>query len=130
MTKWRTRMIQQTNDFEGVIKAARRVSTPLIAARTFDPASATQRALATLGNKTESPPAFQWDIMRGLRQLNETARKHLAQILDGRSPEAVGPMDVLLLAQQLPEDAIVVVANFHRFWNDPAVMQGIWNLRD
>ena len=123
-------MIQHSNDFEAVIKAARRVSTPLIAARTFDPAIATQRALATLGNKTESTPAVQWDVMRGMRHLNEAGRKVLAQILDGRSSETIGPADALLLAHQLPEDTILVLANSHRFWSDPAVMQGIWNLRD
>jgi hypothetical protein len=123
-------VIQHSNDFEAVIRAARRVSTPLIAARTFDPASAAQRVLATLNNKTESTPAIRWDVMRGLGHFNEAGRRALAQILDGRNPEMLGPTDVLLLAQRFPEDTILVLANSHRFWNDPAVMQGIWNLRD
>jgi hypothetical protein len=123
-------MIQHTNDFEGVMKAARRVSTPLIAARTFDPASAIQKTLTTLGSKAESTPTVRWDVMCGLKHLNEAGRRVLAQILDGRDPEMIGPTDVLSLAHRLPEDTILVLANSHRFWNDPAVMQGIWNLRD
>ena len=123
-------MIQHANDFECVIKAARRVSTPLIAARTFDPASAIQKTLTMLGSKTESTPAVQWDVMRGLRHLNEAGRRVLAQILDGRDPETIGPTDALSLGRSLPEDTILVLTNSHRFWNDPAVMQGIWNLRD
>src|SRR5450432_2170556 len=123
-------VIQHTNNFEAVMKAARRVSTPLIAARTFDPASAIQKTLTTLGSRTESTPTVQWDVMRGLRHLNEAGRRVLAQILDGRDPETIGPTDALSLAHRLPEDTILVLTNSHRFWNDPAVMQGIWNLRD
>src|SRR5450432_3006985 len=59
-TMRRIPVIQHANDFECVIKAARRVSTPLIAARTFDPASAIQKTLTMLGSKTESTPAVQW----------------------------------------------------------------------
>src|SRR5438552_577486 len=55
-------VIQHTNTFEAVMKAARRVSTPLIAARTFDPASAIQKTLTTLGSRTELTPTVQWDV--------------------------------------------------------------------
>jgi hypothetical protein len=34
------------------------------------------------------------------------------------------------MAQQLGEDGLLLYSNAHRFWNDPGVMQGIWDVRD
>src|SRR5260370_33197348 len=42
----------------------------------------------------------------------------------------VGPVDALVAACQLGEDAVLVFANAQRFWNEPQVAQAIWNLRD
>ena len=83
------------------MKAAQRVSTPLIATRTFDPASAIYEMLATLGSQTESTPAIHWDVMQGLKHLNEAGRKSLAQMLNGRDPETIGPTDALSLTYRL-----------------------------
>lgn len=51
-------MIQIANDFKQVMKAARRVSTPLIAVRTFDPASAIEVALTVLHTERDAPQLF------------------------------------------------------------------------
>ena len=122
-------MIQSTISFQSALKAARRVSTPLIAIRTVDPASAIQIVAASV-RKSDTTPILQWDIMRGLGHVNEAGKKLVAQMLDGQSPEAVGPTDVLALGHRLPEDTILIAANFHRCWNEPPVVQGVWNLRD
>lgn len=115
--------------FQAAWKAARRVSTPLIAVRTFDPASATRAIISGLP-KNEPVPIMRWDIMRGIGAANETGKGIVTQLLNGQSPESVGPSDALALAMRLPEDGILIANNFHRFWNDPVVMQGVWNLRD
>jgi hypothetical protein len=101
----------------------------LTAIRTFDPAAAIQAVIGSIPN-VDSTPILQWDIIRGLRHVNESGRRVGAQILERQNPEAVGPQDLLVMASRLPEDAVLTVANLHRFWSDPAVMQGIWNLRD
>jgi hypothetical protein len=115
--------------FPAALKAARRVSTPLIAVRTFDPASAMQAVVGSLST-TGQVPIVRWDIMRGIGAANESAKPIVAQLLNGQNPESIGPSDALAMALRLPEDAMLVPYNFHRFWNDPAVVQGIWNLRD
>jgi hypothetical protein len=51
-------------------------------------------------------------------------------VLGERDSASVGPVDALVAACQLGEDAILVFANAQRFWNDPQVAQAIWNLRD
>ncbi len=115
--------------FTAALKAARRVSTPLVAVRTFDPASAMQ-ALACSLPKNDPAPLVRWDIMRGVGAANESAKPIVAQVLNGQDPESIGPSDALAVALRLPEDAMLVAHNFHRFWNDPVVVQGVWNLRD
>ena len=115
--------------FPAALKAARRVSTPLIAVRTFDPASVQQAVICSLSTNGQVP-IVRWDIMRGIGAANELAKGVVAQLLNGQNPESLGPSDLLALATRLPEDAIVIGHNFHRFWNDPAVVQGVWNLRD
>src|ERR1019366_6099532 len=47
-----------------------------------------------------------------------------------RQAATIGPVDALYLAQQLCDDGLMLYSNAHRFWNDPGVMQGIWDLRD
>ena len=74
-------MIQSTNNFQSVLKAARRVSTPLIAIRTFDPASTIQIVAASV-RKADTTPILQWDIIRGLGHVNEAGKKLVAQMLD------------------------------------------------
>ena len=33
-------------------------------------------------------------------------------------------------AEKIAQDSLLFIANAHRFYNDAAVIQGIWNLRD
>ena len=51
-------------------------------------------------------------------------------MLGERDSASVGPVDALMAACQLGEDAVLVFANAQRFWTDPQVAQAIWNLRD
>src|SRR5260370_140765 len=121
-------MIRTTNDFLHVLRAARRVSTPLICARTADPASALGLIQKSLNGKAESAPVTIWDIVSGLRPANSAAQENLCRVLDERDPSTIGPADALVLAAGMPDDSVLVYSNAQRFWNDPAVAQGIWNL--
>jgi hypothetical protein len=123
-------MIRTTSDFLHTLRAARRVSTPLICARTADPASALGLIQESLNGKAESVPVTVWDVLSGLRPANSAAKENLCRVLDERDPSTVGPADALVLAAGMADDSVLVFSNAHRFWNDPAVAQGIWNLRD
>jgi hypothetical protein len=123
-------MIRTTDDFVTTLRSARRVSTPLICARTADPASALGLIRESLNGKADGAPLILWDILSGLRPANPVAKESLCRVLDERDPSTVGPADALVLAGGMPEDTILVFSNAHRFWNDAAVVQGIWNLRD
>jgi hypothetical protein len=117
-------------EFTSAFHAARCVSTPLVAVRKADPASTTQLLIEALKQGRDLPPLLGWDVVRGLFGIGEEIAEELARVLGDRQPETVGPAEVLSLAQQLCEDERPLYSNAHRFWNDPGVTQGIWDLRD
>ena len=122
-------MIRTTEEFRLVIKAARRVGTPLVVVRTADPASAIAQVTASVNGKTEETALVTWDSIGGLQGRNEAGKSALAKVLGEYSP-ALGPGDVLALGGRIAADAIVFFLNPQRFWDHADVVQGIWNLRD
>ena len=124
-------MIETKDDFVKTFKSARRVSTPLMAVRTPDPASAIQ-AVRLAHDAATATPLLHWDIVHGLAGLNKPGREETSRIVGGAdsSLASVRPSDVLEMAEKLSEDSILFFANAHRFFSDPVVVQGIWNLRD
>ena len=120
-------MLRPMEQFMKTLQAARRVSTPLIAVRTADPALTVMRIQDAVG---QTPAMVQWDIVRGLMPLNDGGAKQTGKLVGDRDPAGIGPVEALVLACQLAEDAVLIYANAQRFWNDPQVAQAIWNLRD
>src|SRR5664280_1959915 len=123
-------MIRSVEEFTSAFQAARCVSTPLVAIRTADPASATHFITETLNQSRKLPPVLGWDIVRGLYAIGRDSGDEITRVLGERQAATIGPVDALLLAQQLCDDGLLLYSNAHRFWNDPGVMQGIWDLRD
>ena len=123
-------MIRSMEEFRSAFHAARCVSTPLMAVRTADPASTTHFIIETLKQSRKVSPLLGWDVVRGLYAIGRDSGEELAHVLGERQAATIGPVDALFLAQQLCDDGILLYSNGHRFWNDPGVMQGIWDLRD
>jgi hypothetical protein len=109
-------------------KAARKVSTPLVGIATPDPA-ATIDALAS-GFEDHPPPLLQWDVVRGLTALNPPAQSVLAGLGSDIAFATQNPVEALAVSARLPEKSIVFVHNAHRYVEQPAVAQAVWNLRD
>lgn len=117
------------------IRAARRVSTPIVSVDTVDPA-ATLAVLADRanGNGTE-PPIIQWDAAAGLRSLNDPGRDAIAALLQdtgGTDPTVGNPFELLAkLAPKLPAGSILGIHAAGR-WLDgnPMIVQAVRNLRD
>ena len=70
-----------------------------------------------------------WDFIGGLQGRNEAGKSAVAKLLGENSP-MLGPGDVLTIAQRVAADAILFFLNPQRVWEQPDVVQGIWNLRD
>lgn len=113
------------------LKAARRVSVPLVAISTADP-SATVRLwqgedFATVG---VTPTALLgWDVVQGLVALNEAGKSAAAEVL-GDGTDSRDLIGVLVALRQAPAGTVVLVKNAHRFISEIVVVQAIWNLRD
>ena len=109
---------------------ARRVSVPLVAIETADPA-ATIRLLqgeqfASVGDVATA--LIGWDLINGLQALNEQAKQAIVDIQEGS--DTSDPVSMLVALRKAPEGTLVVLKNFHRFIGDVGVVQAVWNLRD
>jgi hypothetical protein len=122
-------MIHSTEEFRAVVKAARRVGTPLLSVRTADPASAITRVCEGINGKKDPPPLLVWDFVGGFQGRNDAGKSGVAKVLGENSP-GIAPGDVLAFAQRIAADSILFILNPHRVWEQPDVIQGIWNLRD
>jgi len=111
-------MIQQ-------FKAARRVSTPLIAVRTADPAA----TIATIAKSFNGTPMLRWNIVTGLAGMN-TAGQQAVSNLNVDPTTTTNPVEALGLCGQLPGKALVFFENIHRVVGEQGVSQAVWNLRD
>lgn len=129
------------SDFNTQFMAALRVSTPLVAVRTPDPAATISGILERLqtpgGSRT---PFLLWDVIGGLTGLNEPGRIAAAEANEGEASDKITarPTEMLRKAQNLPEDSIVFMCNAHRFFRDSpgsggasdVIIQAIWNCRN
>jgi hypothetical protein len=124
-------------DFVKQFRAATDVSTPLVAVRTFDNASASKTILDSQTDDKKAVSVISWDCIKGFTPVTDsgsaTLKKAIAKaesdlLQTGQINEA---LRVLNVAVEVMEDTFVLLHNPHLFWsNDPAVIQGIWNLRD
>jgi len=107
------------------LKAARRVSVPIVAITTPDPA-ATIKAIVELNGG----PMLQWDAAEGLRSLNDAGKDTRAAIISEVDPTIANPFALLQLAKKLPPKSVLFVHLANRWVADPMTVQAAWNLRD
>lgn len=114
---------------------AREVSTPLVAIRTFDPASSIQAITASLGTElAELVPLISWDAIHGLKGLNDAGGTALGTMATEADVELAATVDLPIALGTLEfaaEDIIAFVHNPHLVWAiDKKVIQAVWNLRN
>ncbi|MET0742989.1 MAG: hypothetical protein ABWY78_06425 [Microvirga sp.] len=115
------------------IRIARKVSTPLIAISTADQ-FATVATVAKSFEGSRVPPIVQWDCARGFLPVNQEGKAAIKAIMPAEEFPGVTPglnlVEALTMAAKLPQRSILFLLNAHRFFNEPAVLQGILNVRD
>lgn len=118
------------------VKGARRVSTPIIAIRTPDPAATMQSVSVGVNGGS---PKVRWDAAAGFAAVNEEGLAVLENALEGAEPGTISsPADALAYAKAFPPKTVFFAVNLHRYFqggsgNDSLaalVTQAIWNLRD
>ena len=109
-------------------KAAKAAAVPILAIESFDPMQ-TIRNVAKAANGSN---IMMWDLCNGLQPLNESAVPLVERICQGDDAMlATGnPVDMLNKIKKLPENSIVFMHNAPRMFQESAVIQAIWNLRD
>ncbi len=122
--------------------AARRVSTPLLAIKTLNPASTLAELAARLPENLAAQidggvgaPVFSWDAAAGLRPINEPAQAALALLNpEGEALFAVEAKEALRVAALLPKDTVIVFFHLARLLGSEGaglkLTQALWNLRD
>lgn len=141
-------------------RAARRVSTPLIAISTPDPGATIAllrdqrkvdgREVQGIGNDV---PIVIWDSVRGwttgnLQERNNPGQEAINAVVrtlmgqagtkaptkDEISAATLNPVEAMIAAQYLPRKTVLFVHNAHRYLGDStaaaAFIQATWNLRD
>lgn len=125
--------------FIEMFTAARSISTPLIAVRTFDATSTIQNITKSLGKELgQMVPLMNWDCVHGLRGLNDEGTAQVAYMCQkgdaGVSVDRGATVDLVIalaVLENAKEDIICFVQNPHLFWSqDRRSVQGIWNLRN
>ena len=126
-------------NFNEHLKAAIRISTPLVMVRTYDANAAVANIKDILkSSKGEDKKSLfdttgliQWDVCHSVRPINQPGEKALHAMLGGAQPEALAvPAELFRICEQMPQDTFLFVFNAHLFWKEKEEIQGIWNLRD
>lgn len=121
-------------DIPKTVKAARRVSTPIVSITTPDPPATIAAIVASFNGN--APPIIQHDIIRGLTALNKAGSDVLADPsvlppadIPGMVP-GQNPTEALTIAAKFPRRTLFFFHNAQRFIGEPSVMQATCNLRD
>lgn len=128
-------------EFVKQFKAARHVSTPLVAVRTFDAKSTQNLIRKQVLTKEQLPvtPLIIWDAVNGCRGLNDAGCAELTEWLTTAEAEQVVTtvlVEALKLAGRARTDVIFFLCNAHlALMGDGGkpnleILQGVWNLRD
>jgi len=117
-----------------LVKNARRVSTPLIAINTPDPAATIKAVCDAIENQTKGDPMIaipkvEWDVVRGMTGRNDSGREWAASLGDF-DPTMNSPLAAMQFAAKLPDRSLLFIHLAHRWMIDPMIVQAIWNLRD
>lgn len=116
------------------LKTARKVSTPILAVSTADQWATMEAIKRSYADGPKVPPIVQWDCCRAFLPVNEQGQPAINAILPpdafpGQTP-GLNLIEALVMASKLPARSILFLLNAQRFFNEPAVIQGVLNLRE
>jgi hypothetical protein len=116
----------QRVDLVQQIKAARRVSTPLIAVTTPDPAATVDMICDGLNGS----PKITWDVINGFRSRGEAGQVQVIKLVSDFDPSIGNPDEALKMAARLDEQSVLFIHMASRWLDNPMVIQAMWLLRD
>lgn len=118
-------------NLNNILNDARRVSTPLIAISTPDPAALITSLLGTL---PQGVAAVQWDVINGVQARNELGVEAAGKMVGDSDNTPNNPTGAAIKAQNLPANTVLFFLQADRWLSRDAigykVAQACWNLRD
>jgi hypothetical protein len=117
-------------------RSMRRAGVSLCSVETADPAQTMREIVASLNGKAEETIICRHDLLNGLQGMNKTGAAYAAEVSPDGPIQSGNPAECLsLLAKAPPASGVVFMLGAMREIADsaqvnPAVVQGIWNLRD
>lgn len=121
------------NVYEQVGKA-RSVATPLIGVTTPDQTATVKELMSRFTTDLEEAGvtdpfvAVQWDVVRGLRGVNQQGKAWVVQV--DPEGETGNPVSALAALAKLPEYAVCFFLNAQRYIESSEIAQAVFNLRD
>lgn len=111
------------------IKSARRCGVPIVMVGTSDQ-RATMADIIAVANG--SSPAISYNIVDGMKAINQQGQTAISEILDGQDPVLfTNPVAAIQAATALaPDKTIIVCLGSQRMLTDASVQQAICNWRD
>lgn len=118
-----------------------RAGVPLVQYETSDPAATIRNVCGSMngefsGSDTKpARPVIEWDCLRSVRALNDPGKAACSLIAGQDLQSVANPVALLARLDEVAGEsamrfAIVFMHNAHRFSDDVAFVQGVWNLRD
>lgn len=129
-------------EFVRQFQAATRISTPLVAIRTFDPWSAINTVKKSFGRAVDQTPMIVWDTIKGCQAINDPGIEGLSELLTHQDKSVADLEETKSLANTLiyaeqnlgasrrVKDIILFVSMAHLHTTEPALVQAIYNLRN
>lgn len=107
------------------LKAARRVSAPLVAIETADPAATIQTVTAGVNSGT---PFVMWNLTDGMVGIGDAGADAMQGI--NADDTLMSEIAVVKEAEKLAARTLLFVHFDSSFWSNPAFVQQVWSLRD
>jgi len=116
-----------TPDLLKQFKAARRVSVPIVAITTPDPAATIRAIGEELGDKV---PVLQWDVVSGILPVNAAGKTVREKVVGELDETIANPVALAAKVRELPPKSAMFMHLAGRLIGDPMTIQAVWNLRD
>jgi len=127
----------QPHPFRDVMRAG----VPLVQYETSDPAATIRNTCAAMNGDfsgsdgKQARPVLEWDLLRSVRALNEPGKLACSTIAGQDLQSVANPVALLAkldecAGEQALRFAVIFMHNAHKFAEDVAFIQGVWNLRD
>lgn len=108
------------------LKAARRVSAPIVALNTPDP----EASMLAIAGVTNGAPLVEWDVIRGMTGRNNAGTAAATAVTGEIDETKHNPVAALAKAAELPAGAVLFIHLAGRWLTEAPVVQALWNLRD